>query len=56
LQPVSQQVMFPLDGVIRRKPVEEWPILHHPGVPMHGRFPRRDWEQKMLRTAQGWRS
>lgn len=50
----SQTNIFPLDGVISRPPIEQWPTLHHPGVPLSGRFPRRDWESEMLRKAQHW--
>jgi hypothetical protein len=50
-----QEVVYPLDGVISRKAVDEWPVLHHPTVPQSGRFPRRDWESEMLRTSERWR-
>jgi hypothetical protein len=44
-----QSAMFPLDGAIRRRPVEERPVLHHSGIPLAGRFRRADWESLMLR-------
>jgi hypothetical protein len=51
---LSQGTIFPRDGVVSRKPIELWPVLHHPGVPLCGRFPRRDWEEEMLRAAKRW--
>jgi hypothetical protein len=44
-----QSAMFPLDGVIRRRPVEERPVFHHGGIPLAGRFRRADWESLMLK-------
>lgn len=53
---LTQATICQLDGVVSRMPIEEWPTLHHPGVPLSGTFPRRDWESEMLRTGERWQS